>query len=185
MKQAWTLIVLGGVLSASVTSEASDRRAERERGQVSKSRIMLTSGRGVLADAAWAAPPPDPAFDVAMELIPQQGAAGPPPVPGAFAGVPAPVPAASSLYPCVKYHAERNIAPCAVPMCIAVRDPCACKTGCSCQPAQCVLVQICVPPCGCSKVLCKHDGTRVRYDYGKYAVDVTSHHGVVDVRYHD
>jgi hypothetical protein len=45
------------------------------------------------------------------------------------------------------------------------------------------MVEICVPPCGTPKITSKHDGAKVRYDYGKYAVNITSRHGVVVVNY--
>jgi hypothetical protein len=91
---------------------------------------------------------------------------------------------AAMLYPCVRYKDRHHIAPCAVPMCVAVRDPCAPRDRCGCNgPPKCVLVEICVPPCGCAKITCRHDGTRVRYDYGKYAVNITSRHGVIVVHY--
>ena len=85
------------------------------------------------------------------------------------------------IYQNVKYRAVRNIAPCAVPTVIQVPDPCnkdaCCKT--------CVNVQVCVPPCEPHKVKITRDGKNVRYDYGKYAVNVRSIGNHVVVHYED
>ena len=85
------------------------------------------------------------------------------------------------VYQNVKYRGTRNIAPCAVPTIVQVPDPCTkhacCKT--------CVNVEICVPPCDPRKVRVTHDGNKVRYDYGKYAVSVRSIGNHVVVHYED
>lgn len=86
------------------------------------------------------------------------------------------------LYTNVKYVDLREKHPCAVTKIISVKDPCACHSLCgSCGP-KCVYIAICVPPCGCEDVICRRDGDRIRYDYGKYAVDVRikKDHIVVD-----
>ncbi len=89
------------------------------------------------------------------------------------------------LFECVKYVDKKEMHPCAVTKIIAVNDPCACKDKCNscntCGPPQ-VYIQICVPPCGCEEVKCRRDGDRIRYDYGKYAVDIRikKNHIVVD-----
>ena len=90
---------------------------------------------------------------------------------------------APALFRKVKYIDRRHIAPGAVPIYVAVRDPCERRDRCSYGPTKCVLVEICVPPCGAPKITCRHDGTKVRYDYGRYAVNITSKHGVVVVNY--
>ena len=50
-------------------------------------------------------------------------------------------------------------------------------------------VKICVPPeCPCScppKVTCRRGGKYVRYDYGKYAVEIRVKKGFVVVDYDD
>ena len=86
----------------------------------------------------------------------------------------------------VKYVDRKEMHPCAVPKIIRVNDPCACKNPCSCccEP-QCVYIQICVPPCGCETVKCRKQGDRVRYDYGKYKVDVRVKKGFIVVDYQD
>lgn len=86
------------------------------------------------------------------------------------------------LYHCVRYKDKCNIAPCAVPQIVMVKDPCA-----KCDPcnAKCVCVQICVPPCSACppRVTCKRGGEYVKYDFGKYSVEITSRNGVVKVDY--
>ncbi len=103
-----------------------------------------------------------------------------------------PVPASASvvtLYPNVRYKDECHIAPCAIPQIIMVKDPCppACDpcNPCATPPVQCVAVQICVPPCTpCPpKVTCKRGGEYVKYDFGKYRVEIRSRRGCVEVDY--
>lgn len=114
-------------------------------------------------------------------------------MPGAAVVAPGsePTPAAGTpvtLYHCVRYKDECNVAPCAVPMIVTVKDPCDCSDRCNpCCTPKCVAVQICVPPCSeCPpKVCCKRDGEYVSYDYGKYRVEITSRNGVVTVDYDD
>ena len=89
------------------------------------------------------------------------------------------------LFTRVKYVDAKEMHPCAVPKIIRVNDPCACKDACGCCAPQCVYIQICVPPCGCEDVRCRRDGDRVRYDYGKYAVDVRVKKGYIVVDYQD
>ncbi len=81
----------------------------------------------------------------------------------------------------VKYVDKKKMQPCAVTKIIRVNDPCACDDGC-CGP-KCVYIAICVPPCGCEDVRCRRDGDRMRYDYGKYAVDVRVKKGYIVVDY--
>lgn len=101
-----------------------------------------------------------------------------------------PVPTAQgtpvALYNCVRYKDECNVAPCAVPMVVMVKDPCDCNCDPCCAP-KCVAVQICVPPCSTCppQVCCKRGGEYVSYDYGKYRVEITSRNGVVTVDYDD
>ena len=107
-----------------------------------------------------------------------------------------------ALFDCVKYVDRHEMHPCAVPKIIMVNDPCACKVKTKCKhkcdgcnlctpccepppPPPCVYIQICVPPCGCELVKCRRDGDRIRYDYGKYAVDVRVKKGFIVVDYQD
>lgn len=110
--------------------------------------------------------------------------------PAATAGA-EPVPAASCsapLFNCVRVKDQCNIAPCAVPMVVMVKDPCwRCDPCNPCATAPCVAVQVCVPPCSeCPpRICCRGDGEYVSYDYGKYRVEITSRRGVVTVDYDD
>lgn len=101
-----------------------------------------------------------------------EGEVAPQPEPGA----------AIELYCNVKYKDLDEMAPCASPKIIAVKDPCACECGCCAPP--CVYIKICVP-CGCEVVTCSKNGDRIRYDYGKYAVDVRVKKGYIEVDYQD
>ena len=87
------------------------------------------------------------------------------------------------LFTAVRYVDKREMHPCAVPKIIRVNDPCACNDPCNCCGTKCVYIQICVPPCGCEEVKCRREGDRVRYDYGKYAVDVRIKKGHIVVDY--
>jgi hypothetical protein len=94
--------------------------------------------------------------------------------------------AAIPLFECVRYKDECNIAPCAVPQIVTVKDPCDVCDPCNpCAAPKCVAVQICVPPCSpCPpKITCKRGGEYVKYDFGKYRVEITSRKGKVTVDY--
>jgi len=108
----------------------------------------------------------------------------PAPIPETGTAVVLPAEAPVTLFECVKYKDQRNIAPCAVPMIVSVPDPCASPCDCACGP-RCVYVKICVPPCGCAEVKYKRHGEKLVYDFGKYEVEITSRKGVVVVDYDD
>jgi hypothetical protein len=123
----------------------------------------------------------------ALEPIPETQAAGPMPAVGAQ-----PIPATAAVVPLyhnVRYKDRKNIAPCAVPQIVMVKDPCppACDpcNPCAIPPVQCVAVEICVPPCSpCPpKVTCRRGGEYVKYDFGKYRVEIRSRRGRVTVDY--
>jgi hypothetical protein len=109
-----------------------------------------------------------------------------PPAPGGATSA-GPTPAPIQLFQCVKYKDLHHISPCAVPKLVKIVDPCWKPDPCSCcqQCAPCVYVKICVPPCGCERVKVSRHGHKVRYDYGKYAVDVVSKNGKIYVDYDD
>jgi hypothetical protein len=195
-KRLIALLFVAGVLIGAATLAADERHWDRSRsGETSQERaLLLTSGTGPMVEAgAFEAPPPAPGIEGAVPLgpVPQMSQPLPPPMrpvpemgPAAAGGPPIAMAPGIALYPRVRYHDKRHIAPCAVPMIVAVRDPCAGRDPCAaCGPPKCVLVEICVPPCGCPKICTKHDGAKVRYDYGKYAVNITSRHGVIVVDY--
>jgi len=160
MKKQLTVMVLGFLVAGTVTANAAD-------------------GFPFLSAASQPTLLPAPAY--------QEPAV--PPAPAAEGTTPdtayMPVPEAQpiQLYQCVKYKDLDEMAPCAVPKIIAVQDPC--PNPCSCCGPQCVYIQICVPACGCEQVSSRKHGTRVRYDYGKYAVDVRVKNGYIEVDYQD
>lgn len=92
----------------------------------------------------------------------------------------APIP----LFTRVKYVDRREAHPCAITKIIKVNNPCVSRRArkLSCTD-ECVYIEICVPPCGCEDVKCRRNGDRVRYDYGKYKVDVRIKNGFVVVDY--
>ena len=115
--------------------------------------------------------------------------------------LPAPVPevASGELFRCVKVSDRNHIAPCAVPKIVDIVDPCWKPDPCNpcCRP-KCVQVLICVPKPACCdacdpcckrdvgpKITCSKDGKKLRYDYGKYAVDIVSKDGAVWIDYDD
>lgn len=90
---------------------------------------------------------------------------------------------AVSLYSCVRVKDVDHIHPCAVPLVVKVADPCPAPCGSCCAP-KCVSVKICVPPCGCPpKITCRRGGHYVKYDYGRYRIEIRSRKGVVTVDY--
>lgn len=97
------------------------------------------------------------------------------PVPGTLLTPGQPV----ELYQNVKVIQTRNIHPCAVPMIVAVQNPCDPCCGC-------VFVEICVPPCDPLCIKCNCRGNRVVYDFGQYGVKLISHrNGTIVVNYDD
>lgn len=105
------------------------------------------------------------------------------PVPTAMQ--PVPFQEAAPLFTNVKIRDPRRIACNSVPMVVTVKDPCACKDVCNTCGPKCVNVLVCVPGCTeCPpKVTCKRDGAYVRYDFGKYRVEVRSKKGIVEIDY--
>jgi len=111
----------------------------------------------------------------------------PTPIPDAGAGVPVPYdqvfPTATPalrLYEHVRVKQARNIAPCAQPKLVAIKDPCFPCSG------NCVYVEVCVPPCEREEVCCSRRGDKIRLDYGKYSVDIeTTRRGLVVIDYND
>lgn len=105
---------------------------------------------------------------------------------------------AVELFHAVKVSDQNHIAPCAEPKVVQIVDPCWQPDPCNpcCKP-KCVNVLICVPkqqccqPCDpcCKdhgpKITTSRDGRKVRYDFGKYAVDLVSKNGYVHVDYDD
>lgn len=137
------------------------------------------------------APTPAPEGGPPSLQAPPPAELQPVPDPGA---VPAPAPDAGKLshqtvqlYDRVEIEDLDNVHPCAVKKIVAVKDPCerpAAICG-DCAPP-CVYVMICVPPCDEFEYKVKRkDGSKVKYDYGKYEVEITSKDGVVSIDYDD
>lgn len=85
------------------------------------------------------------------------------------------------LETCVRVRDERRIAPCAVPVTVAIRNPHLGRFG-SCQE-QLVYVQVFVPPCPVQRLKVSPCRTKIRMDYGKYAVNIVSRKGMVVIDY--
>ena len=81
------------------------------------------------------------------------------------------------LYENVRIRQARNAHPCAVPMYVAVADPC--------NPCCQVCVEICVPPCQVAEIRCKCFGNGVVYDFGKYEVEIKRRGEQLVVDYND
>lgn len=90
------------------------------------------------------------------------------------------------MFHAVKYKDCDEKSPCAKPKIIVVKNPCydPCDP-CKCGQPECVAIEICVPTCGCELVSCRKNGDRVRYDYGKYAIDVRIKKDYIEVDYQD
>jgi len=84
------------------------------------------------------------------------------------------------LATCVQVQDECNIAPNAVPVIIAVRDPNMCAHDIM---ERLVYVQIFVPQCPLCDLQVSPCRTRVSLDYGRYEVDIKSGNGVIVVDY--
>ncbi len=84
------------------------------------------------------------------------------------------------LATCVRVEDAFNIAPNAVPVIVAVRDPQSCSHGCR---EQLVYIQVYVPPCPPRCVNVSPCRTRVTMDYGRYQVDIKSGNGLIVVDY--
>jgi hypothetical protein len=188
MKSLMSLMTVGCLLAVGAAAMAADKPFSgfKYRGD-SGSPIRATLGASEsTSDVSYqGAPPPAPADEA--KLVPPQ------PVPeGASHSMvgSAPMPAAQGapveLFSCVKYRHEHEKHPCPVEMIVSIKDPCACDDPCDCCAApKCVHVLVCAPPCGCPEIKCNKEGSRVKYDYGKYGFEVTSRKGVVTVTYDD
>jgi len=156
--------------------------------------MALTAQAG---EPALYGPLPAPAYDPAPGYLPGDGHEAPGPVVD-HGPVMAPGPIVDpgfhqdhgsslghlpvALYPHVKIEDRRNIHPCAVEKIVPIK---VIRKNCHCTTPECVYVKICVPPCACLDVETKRGGTRVKYDYGKYRVELSSRRGVVKIDYDD
>jgi hypothetical protein len=163
--------------------------------------LLAASGIASLALAAEAEPlpaPPKPPRSARLQPPPEPI---PSPAPAPSAAIPsAAIPSAAmpsapveglaygsivsspvALYPHVRVKDGDDVAPGAVPVVVAVRDPNPCRR----EPAGLVFVQVCVPTCPLCKLRVNRWGTEVKLDYGKYEVKIRSHAGTVTVNYND
>ena len=84
----------------------------------------------------------------------------------------------------VRIEDPENIAPGAVPVVVAVRDPCLPPWVEGCTDSV-VYVEVCVPQCPLQKLTISPCRTRIKLDFGRYAVDVKSRDGRIVVDYDD
>ena len=84
------------------------------------------------------------------------------------------------LATCVQIEDECDIAPNAVPIIVAVRDPNAPLDRCHPQMAY---VEICVPPCPPRSLRVSPCQTEIKMDFGQYDVEIKSRNGVIVVDY--
>ena len=84
------------------------------------------------------------------------------------------------LATCIRVEDECNIAPNAVPMVIAVRDPNMCVHE---TQERLVYVQIFVPPCPLRDLRVSPCRCRISLDYGQYEVDIKSANGLIVIDY--
>ena len=90
------------------------------------------------------------------------------------------------LYNRVEYEDTKHMHPCAVPKIVRVldtrrvyRNPCA-----TCPPVRrYVFIKIMVPPYPCSRVKVRKHGSKIKYYYGKYDIEIESKRGIVNVEY--
>lgn len=109
----------------------------------------------------------------------------PPPSPGTFDHLPHQlgsfVTCPVALETCVQVRDTCRIAPNAVPVVVAIRDP---HLG---RYRKCIeqlaYVEVYVPPCPVQRVKVSPCRTRIRLDYGRYAVNIVSRNGVVTISY--
>ena len=83
------------------------------------------------------------------------------------------------LYPRVKVDDADDIAPGAVPIVVAVRNP---------QPRfgpHCVFVRVFAPACPPRRVKVNGSGHKVHLDYGKYEIEIEADDGRIEIEYDD
>jgi hypothetical protein len=78
-----------------------------------------------------------------------------------------------------------HVAPGAVPVVVAIRDPALCAHKCDCCVERLVYVEVCVPACPLKKLKLSHHNTYVCMNYGDHQVEITSRNGRITVDYDD
>ena len=112
-----------------------------------------------------------------------------PPVPGSFGHLPHELGQMITCPVPIETHVEiRNacrVAPGAIPAVIAVRDPHLGRFRSRGCVEQLAYVEILVPQCPLQRVRVSPCKTRIRLDYGKYEIDITSKNDCVVINYRD
>lgn len=124
-----------------------------------------------------ATPAPETATPASESAVP-----GPAAIPGP--GVPTDRPI--ELYPHVKVEDRDNIHPHAVPMIVAVADPCRkCRLRAPCHECRLRFILICVPPDCRPEIDTRLHGRKIEYDFGEYEVEIYPRDDYVKVNYDD
>ncbi|MDG2129474.1 MAG: hypothetical protein P8K08_15855 [Fuerstiella sp.] len=89
------------------------------------------------------------------------------------------------LETCVRIKDADKIAPDAVPVAVAVRDPHSGRFGSRGCVEALVYVEVLVPTCSLQGLRVSPCRTKIRLDYGHHAVDIVSRNGVVRIDYDD
>ena len=89
------------------------------------------------------------------------------------------------LETCVRIRDEHEIAPHAVPVAVAVRDPHLGRCGSRGCVEALVYVEVLVPRCPLQSLRVSPCRTKIRMDYGHHAIDIVSRNGVVRIDYDD
>ncbi len=182
MRKSCVVMMAGLSLAATVAQGEPLRLRTR---LISRTEVENTdpSARVLRIAGQYPALPNNLAFEPQPTLAtPMPPMASPPPVVAAPPSAPENVAvpaytlhAAPAMYHNVKYRQSRKAHPCAVPMYVAVADPC--------NPCCQVCVEICVPPCSVAEIRCKRCGDAVVYDFGKYEVEIKSRGDLLIVDY--
>lgn len=110
-----------------------------------------------------------------------------PPVPGSFGHLPHQigeiVACDVTLEPHVVIKDACQVAPHAVPVIVAVRDPHLSRFGSRGCVERMVYVEVLVPNCPAKRIRVSPCKTKIRMDFGQYEVDITSRNGFVEIDY--
>ncbi|MBL8848874.1 MAG: hypothetical protein JNG89_04290 [Planctomycetaceae bacterium] len=132
---------------------------------------------GLLAAAALAASPEQPPLPTPETALTAPTPATP------LVPVPDSQPSAAStlepivLYTNVKYEDGDNVPKCAVPIVVAIPDPC--------LPGCCRYIEICAVPDCEPKIHSSPSGRKIQYDYGSFEVEIYNRSKYVVVNYDD